>query len=277
MAAYVPKYSPGQRVPGMVRGQRVYFGREFGRTGTVGIDLKPVDPRTLVNLKLPVTNPGAWAYRERVLLETLMYSAGYEIKKVLEDVIEGRGESHGITLSPTSSATMVLRGSGGSKPLLDKGRLLRGLRVEIQKGKPMPQLKVHFEGMQPSGAAGYPARPLGMVVELLERGYMIRITGRMQNFFRTMANVLKGSPKAEVYRMLGNKPVNTIMAVPARPFVSESIKAGVKNFRSKYMHGPNKTELTKILMGTWVRGRMRLGGQGVVHRAELSGMSDYKG
>lgn len=277
MAQYVPKYAKGQRVPGMRGGQRLYFGREFGRTGTVGIQLRPVNPMTLKNLTAPVTNPALWAFRERVLLEHLMYSAGYEIKQVLTDVIEGRGDSHGITLAPTSSASMILRGSGGSRPLLDKGRMLRGLRVDVLRGKVQPQLKIHFEGMQPSGAAGYPPRPLAMVVQLLEQGYLITITPRMQLFFQTMAEELRGSPKGMVYGMMGAKRVGTTMAVPPRPFISESVKAGVKNFRKKYMVGPGKTELANILMGAWVRGRSRGGAKGLVHRANLAEMSDYKG
>ena len=275
MAAYVPKYAVGQRVPGMRGGSRIFFGREFGRVGAVSVQLLPTDPVAFKNLKAPVENPALWGMRERIIFEHLMYSAGYEIKKVLVDVIKGRGTEHGVKLAATSSATRILRGSASNAPLSDSGRLLNSLRVDVKRGVNTPQLKIHFEGLYPSGAMGYKMRPIGLLVEIIERGHLITVTPRMRKYFQTMAAVLVGSPEGQVYMAMSKKKVGAIMAVPPRPFVTESIKAGTKRFRAKYMTGPGRAEITNIIMGAWVRGRIRTG-SGVRHRASLAEFSSYQ-
>ena len=83
MAMVPVNYRGGARPKGVKGTARIFKPGIFGDLSTpIGV-LRPVDPKLIKNLKMPVENPGKWKKREQRLIEVLMYALASDIKTIL--------------------------------------------------------------------------------------------------------------------------------------------------------------------------------------------------
>ena len=217
--------SPGAIYGGAFAARR--FGRavKFGGRDVISPKLRPVNPEAFRRLKMPITNPGQWKYRENKALNSLLYALGYEINRVLWEVLSS-GSYQGINILPNTPMTRALKGGGNT--LRDTGALLKSLRIRVPTEGPR-RIEIDFKNPPGNSLRGSRrgATPAEKVAYILEFGQTFTVTAQMRKFIIAKSKLM-GYPVRAL--RVGSRVVQR-----PRPFLKQSVQAGMKRFEAKYI------------------------------------------
>ena len=211
--------------------QSLYFDYSAGgkRGDLISFRLRPVDPRAFEALMMPMVNPQRWGRREKIALNRLLYALGYEIHGVLHTVLSDsrQGPSVGVNIIPNHTLTRLLKASGNSA-LRDTGALLRSLRVRVPESG-MRRIEIDFKGSPGVSlrGSGRGALPAGEVAYQLEMGHTITVTRQMRKFMIAKCRIMGVPVRA--------RAVGSNIIVRPRPFLRESVRAGMDRFQETYL------------------------------------------
>ena len=210
--------------------QSLYFDYTAGgkRGDLISFRLRPVEPQAFEALMMPMLNPQRWSRKEKIGLNRLLYALGYEIHRVLFTVLSDsrQASSIGVNISPNTSLTRMLKAGGSA--LRDMGDVLRSMRVQIPESGPR-RIEIDFEGAPGSSLKGSRrgSLPAGQVAYQLEVGHTITVTRQMRKFMIAKSRIMGVPVRA---RAVGSRII-----VRPRPFLRESVRAGMERFESNYL------------------------------------------
>ncbi len=276
-------YKGGLRQKGVSGSARVFASGHFGLAGQPLVGkLRPVDPKLLINLTAPAVNPALWGRRERHLLDLFMYALASDIKHILGAVLKNAdaGKKFQVQVAAVTAFTKAMRSRNRTnKPLREFGLLARAMDVEVIKQGQKYLLVATFnknKGKEKSGSRKT-LRDANKVAAWIENGFNLKLTQRMKKYFQFQAakleskqskqhgssalkNIAKGMmSRQSVFGWLGAPPraggpkVGTVIRVTGRPFVSESIEAGIRSFHIRY---GQTGWASAMLARQWMRGNI---------------------
>ena len=210
------------------------FGRtvKIGGRDTVNMKLVPAHPEAFRSLTMPVTAPAQWKRREKIALNKLLYALGYEINSVLIDVLGNSDliSEHGFYVLSAKPLTRMLRSVTNYKDAAfrDRAMLLNSMRVRVPKEDPR---RIEIDFKNPPGVSrngrGNKTLDAGHVAYMLEFGTSFVVTPRMRQYLiKAGIDAGIGPVKLKVGRRLIQRP---------RPFLRQSVDAGVKRFKDKFI------------------------------------------
>jgi hypothetical protein len=276
MSVIPRSYRGGVRQAGVSGFNRVLTRGNFGDLKTPIGKLRPVDPKLLRNLQMPISRPAHWGRLEHLLIGQFMYALASDVKEILTAVMsDAKSGPHGISVAAVSGLTKAMRArnrNGG--PLREWGLLLKAMDVTINRVGDNYNLGVSFNKVKEKSGSRKKTIHGNKVAKLIERGFTITVTEKMKKYFQwrsmklnELANTAAGgknnaknfapamSDRGGAFSHLSKLKVGSTTVVKGRPFVRPSLKAGAEVWRKRYWQSG---VASKLFTHAWMRGHVRV-------------------
>jgi len=204
-----------------------------------------------------------------------MYALAYDVKHILTAVMKNASSSpYGVSVAAVTGLTKTLRKRNrNTSPLREYGRLLKAMDVEVNRVGDKYNLGVTFNKVKEMSGSQRKTIHGNKVAKLIERGFTITVTKKMQNYFKWQADELaKGSglaakgkgnlknfakalsARGDAFGYLSTLRPGSTTRVPGRPFVQPSIKAGIESWKKRYWQ---TGVASRLFAQAWLRGHIR--------------------
>lgn len=145
------------------------------------------------------------------------------IRSVVKRHIRSRGSGDWAKLSRWTIASRKFRGFGGTRPLIDTGSLVNGVRAETNFSAIDAEIFVGYL----SGDLSEYAVSLVSMASISEYGvgpFIIRVTPKSRKLIGAISKYLRGSPSSESRVTRGKGYI--ITSIPARPIFGPLMEGG---------------------------------------------------